>query len=335
MIRKILIKTKLFIFLILNFVFLNSGNVFAEILSDEELLSKHFDFYNMMRGIFSLDNFDSQNVDLFNVKTTMGAITDSMLNAINEWSNTSLYKIFIGIGIFLLFVSFIMSFYQNSLYNENKTMEQYTKMILQLILAFFIIANVLNIASIIVNIFIFVCEQAWSLFRDENNTGMENTVREITLYLMKSHNLHDTGLIDGFWNQIPVMILYLHYLIPWICSIIGKFGLIFAVIKCAYNIFINVMLYPIAAFDCFDNIKHSNFMKYTKNIASSSLQLTIIVLVIYANNMLLSSYMNDMMSQLDNNNVFNFAVMSVVFQLVRMTMASASADSISKQVFGG
>ena len=159
---------------------------------------------------------------------------------------------------------------------------------------------------------------------------------QVTLKILKEAGLDDCDVLNQVLNMFKSAILYLQYLLPWIASIIGKFGILFAVAKVEFNIFVNIMFYPIASFDCFDNIKHSNFMKYTKNIASSSLQLTIIVLVIYANNLLLSNYMNDLMSNLEqNNNIFHLAAISVVFQLVKMTMATSVADSISRQVFGG
>ena len=304
--------------------------------TDYELLENNYDFYTWLRAIFSLDNFDSQEVDLFNIKTTMGAITEALLNGINEWSSSPLYKIFVGIGVFLLFISFFVNFFSKSVNNENVTPEQLTRMILELIVATFIIANVKNIANIIVGLFIFTANQAWSLIQEGSGADYEAEVVQITLKLLKDVELDKCDVLHEVLNAVNGVMLKLQFFLPWIASIIGKFGIIFAVIKAEYNIFINIMLYPIAAFDCFDDIKHSNFMKYTKNIASSSLQLTIIVLVIYANNLLLSNYMTDMLSNLNQgNNTFNLAVMSVVFQLVRMTMATSVADGISKQVFGG
>lgn len=302
--------------------------------SNEELEQKFNFLLTELQDTFGVES--ASDGSIFNTQSMVSQLNGNLSGAVASWGSNTLYNVFVGLGVFLLFVSFIMSFYNNSMNNENKTPQQYTRMALEFILAFFIIANVNKIASIIVNVFIWASDKAWSYGGStSSDSGMAGKVKEIFYAICKNAELEKASVLGISFSGLAAIPLYIKFLIPWLVSLVGKFGILFAVIKCELTIFINTMLYPIAAHDCFDNIKHSNFMKYTKRIAASALELTIIGLVMIASDTLLSSYMSSKLSLVDVDNSFNIGLVAAMFSLCRIVVATSVSSSIATSVFGG
>lgn len=305
--------------------------------TDEELLNMHVFFKNWLYVIFGIENAESDDVNVFNTRAIMEELTNNMQNAVNNFTGNSLYIAFRAIGVFLLIISFVFSFYNTSLNSEGKTMQQYARLIIQFIIAIYLVMNVHEIANLILSIFKYTMTKAWEFADADSAMGneMKEKVDEIFIKLLRAAKADSKDPLAFFFNMFPMLILHIQFLIPWLVSLVGKFGLMFAVVKTEINIFVNIVLYPIAAHDCFENIKQSSFMKYTKKIAAASLELTIIVIVMIASNNMLIEYIKNKMATINENNTFNVGMMAAVFSLAKMVAANSLSSSISNSVFGG
>lgn len=328
---------------------LDSGTASEEDLDKYSVLARNSFFVSMINDIFSLEDANlSSGSELFDTKTVMISFANITIQAITNWGSSPIYSFFLGIGLFILVINFIVNFYNNRMNSEGKTIEQYSRLFFGLLVGIFIVANVNKIVLGLLNLFIFVMEKAWTFMEDplnplktqvraEESTIIFSDAEDIAYTLLVSVHADESTNISNIINggAFSAFMLVFKFFLPWIICVIGKFGILFEVIKNSLMIVVNCMLYPIAAGDCSENIKTSKFMKYTKHIIASVLNLTIIVIVLMGAQFLTSNYAIKLIEQAKAKNVdnmFNIAIIAAVIQLSKTVVIMSSANLASKVI---
>ena len=222
---------------------------------------------------------------------------------------------------------------------ERKTTEQILRMIIQFIISIFIIANIGRFLNMAISMSQFLLNKAILLKNAAGSSGGSASMEdELTLTILKAEGLDKDGILDKFLGMAKAMFLRVKLFLPWIICIFSKLGILFAICKIAIETIVYAMFYPLAAGDCYENIKHSNFMKYTKHIFACLMQLAIIVLILYAANVLLTDIIRDIANKLSGENkadkIFEILVLLTVIQLSKTVVVMSSTSVIAHKAFG-
>lgn len=304
---------------------------------DEKLLSDYSQIRSMIKDMCNTNDNLSED-DIFNSDAMINKMFSAMTSAISSFNNTPLYSALTGLGILILMLNFSFSFYQNMPNIERKTTEQIMRMLFQFIISCFIIANVGRLLNTAIGTSQFLLDKATLLKNGAGNSTSLSIEDEITLLLLKEAGLDKLGILDKVLGAIKAMGLTIKLFLPWIICIFSKLGILFSICKIAIETVVYAMFYPLAAGDCYENIKHSNFMKYTKHIFACLAQLAIIVLILYAANIMLSNVINDIVNKLGTtkkaDTVFEILVLLTVIQLSKTVVVMSSTSVIAHKAFG-
>ena len=304
---------------------------------DEKLLSDYSQIRSMIKDMCNTNDNLSED-DIFNSDAMINKMFSAMTSAISSFNNTPLYSALTGLGILILMLNFSFSFYQNMPNIERKTTEQIMRMLFQFIISCFIIANVGRLLNTAIGTSQFLLNKATLLKNGVGNSASLSIEDEITLLLLKDAGLDKFGILDKILCAIKAMSLTIKLFLPWIICIFSKLGILFSICKIAIETVVYAMFYPLAAGDCYENIKHSNFMKYTKHIFACLAQLAIIVLILYAANIMLSNVVNDIVNKLGTtkkaDTVFEILVLLTVIQLSKTVVVMSSTSVIAHKAFG-
>ena len=324
----------------------DTRNVFGRHYSDEELLNKYKTTRAWVTDICSINDENNNSNNLLNTDAMVKKAFISMKEALDNWGGTSLYSCFVGLGVFILVINFSFNLHHNTINNERKTTEQVMKITGQFVLSIVIIANANNLLKLFVVLFGWVLERA-ILFKNNpigftiDEINQVNIADKLTLFLLREEELDQRSLVTDALGNIPgSMWLNIRLFIPWIICQIGKFGILFSVIKCSIEAMVYGMAYPLAIADCYENIKNSRFMRYTRHIMGSLMQLSIIVLVLFGSQLLINGYVNQIFDSLSHTDsqaagkVFESLVLLTVIQLSKMVVASSASSVIAHKIFG-
>lgn len=304
---------------------------------DAKLLKDFSDIRKMIKDMCNT-NENLSGDDVFNSDAMINKIFSAMTSAISDFNSSPIYSALTGIGILILLINFSFSFYQNMPNIERKTTEQILRMIIQFIISILIIANIGRFLNLAIGVSQFLLNKAIVL---KNGLSAGNSISaedQITLAMIKAEGLDKTGILDQLLGAIKRVGLMLKLFIPWIICLFSKLGILFGIVKIAIETIVYAMFYPLAAGDCYENIKHSNFMKYTKHIFACLMQLAVIVLILYASNRLLINLVEDITSKLsgtkDSDKMFELLVLLTIIQLSRTVVVMSSTSVIAHKAFG-
>lgn len=332
-----------------NFLDTSAGNYFnqkGERLSHDEIIEKYPMLHGMFNDICSIENTNNNDSSILNTDSMMQTIFNSAKETIEKIGNSSIYYCFTGVGIFILVFNFCFSIYDKDSLSDKMTTEQMLKMLFKLIICLFLIVNVKKIMLF----FVLFCQWILKNIIDYKNSGVlsvegidgSSVADDLFVNLIREQGLDKKGWVDekiSFFGQVFLM---LPLTIPWLISFVGKFGIIFAICKSAIEMVSYAVPYPIAAGDCYENIKNSRFMSYTKQIFACSLQISIIVIITMVSQVLLQDVLKSIfenMTKLSTAQVSSTKVFSSIFllsaiQLSRMAVVLSSAPIIASKVAG-
>lgn len=310
-----------------------------QIMGDEKLLKEYAQIRKMIKDMCSTNEGLSDD-DIFNSDAMINKMYTGMIEAINEFQSSPVYSCLVGVGIFILLINFSFSFYQNMPNIERKTHEQIMKMLFQFILALFIILNIgafLNLAIVLSQ---WLLNNAIILKNGQGGFGTDgqSIADTLTIKILKEAGLDNESVLDKFLGFFKGMVITITLFLPWIVCLCAKLGILFSIAKNSIETIVYAMFYPIAAGDCYENIKHSNFMKYTKHIFGCLMQLAIIVLIMYASNILLKNIIDEIVNNLSTastfNKIFEILVLLTIIQLSKTVVVMSSTSVIAHKAFG-
>lgn len=315
-------------------------------MSDDEILNdKRFSFIrSMIVDICSIEETNNNSSSILNTDSLMDKMFQGAINSINRLSSSSIYFCFQGIGIFLLIFHFCFSIYENNSITDRMTVEQTFKLFYRFIISLMVVLNLKLLLNLLISFSSFILHNTINY----KNSGASSTnvnsdqsvVNQVFINLIRANGLDKSGVLDKFASTITQIGLLIPLIIPWLLSFVAKFGILFSIAKNAIEMVAYAAMYPIAAGDCYDNIKNSRFFGYTKAIFGCALQMAVIVIILMASNILLTDILNSILgelSKIDQENtskVFSTLILLTVMQLSKMAVVTSASSVIANKVVG-
>ena len=316
-----------------------------DIMTDDKLLEKYGAIRSMVKEICAITSEeDKTNTAFDSIDNFIINISNISIEALNNWSKSSIYYLFLGCGFLITVISYVISFYHSNVNGDDKTMEQYIRLSFSLLLSCFIIFNINKLLQFMLMFFQWIME---NIINFKNNSGdiydastgvRYDVADQITIVLLKENGLDKDGTLQYFLNAINAIGLQVKLLIPWLIAVAGKFGIIFAIANNSIQIFLYACLLPMGVGDCVENFKNSRLLKYLKHIASHLLQQSVIILTLIASQVLMKGYIDDLfagaLAESSGNNLFNIIIIMCILSLVKMVVANSSSRTIAGHVIG-
>lgn len=326
-------------------------------LSDEDkekvgAISNFQTFTDMIADIFSVTDYDSfkengETIKTFSVYNILKKVASACSKIIDQFNRSSLYSLFVFIGFLFLFINFSIDYYNSSYNSDGRTLEQNLKLGIKLIVSLFIIVNVSAFSKFLINFFIYVLDFVWKFTQsgtiviDEGLTSSSSalsTAENISYTILMDAGCIDESLTGIVTNSFSSIGLTIKFFVPWLCSIVGNLGVMFAIFKCSFEILAYGFFYPIAAGDITENLRTSNFMRYTKHLLSAVLKLSIIVVILLIAQTLTKSFFtdikNDALSAGGKTNYFELAAIAGVLQISKFVACNSLTDRIASSIAG-
>lgn len=319
----------------------------SDILSDDEILQNFKDLRDQIADMSTFDNDDKLDENsIFNTDNMLKKVFDGCIDALNTWSNSSLYYYFVGIGILIFTINFVLGIYQNNLNHERKSVEQIVRLMFQCVISLIIILNINNLLKFFLIFFRWILENVISF----KNSGANNfnitdvndisVADELTIHLVRESDLDSEGVLEKVFSGIGASFLRLKLFVPWLLCVVSKVGILLGIFKNAFEIIQYSFLFPLAAGDCFDNIKQSRFMRYSKKIMSCLLQMSIISLTAFSSKLLLNGFVNEIFTELSitkdqsANKIFTTFFVLCAIQISRTVVINTSSSIIASKALG-
>lgn len=306
-------------------------------MNDEALLSDpRFGLIRMFINDICNANTSDEGGGILNTQSLIQQTFSDARGAIESISGGALYHCFLGIGMFILIFSFCFSIYERNTITDKMTLEQMLKLMFKFIISLFIILNCKTFLSFILQLASSVLGN--SLSGSGSSANNVNVANSVFLTLIRTAGLDKNGILDKITGAIAQIGLIVPLFLPWLLTYVAKFGVIMAILKCAIELVVYTVPYPMAAGDCYDNIKNSRFMSYSRVVFGAALQMAVIALILYASDKLLVNIMGSVLQMLSGeqnmSKIFSILFMLTAIQLSKMAVVMSSASTIANRAVG-
>lgn len=319
-----------------------------------QLINNHQTLINYITEIFSVtddtgDTADNAN-NVFSTYNLMKNITLVCINALQKYNQSSLYFLFSFVGILFVFVNYAINFFQNSYNSEGKTMEQYIRMAFQVIFSMFLVCSVSKIAEFFLIFFRYILDFVWNFARsgtlviDQPEELGLTAAQDIAYNILVGEGITAVGggmdVLANIMQMLPYALLCIKFFIPYLICVVGKFGILFAIMKNCVEVLTHCFLFPIAAGDVNENLRQSKLVKYSKHILAGSLNLSVIVLILLVCQVITNGFIKTLIDQATaagnsaNVNYFEVSFIMAVLQVVKVVACNGTAKQISGHVAG-
>ena len=315
-----------------------------------QILVEQNGFVSMISEIFSVNN-DSTNIDedsnnIFSTYNLMMDIRKVLISSLQKFNSSSLYILFCFVGTLFVVINYSINFYQSSYNFEGKTIEQYIRLSFQVIFSLFLVYASSRLSEFFLNFFGYILDFVWGFTKSGTlviNQPSElgfTPAQDIAYDILVEEGLAASSkdVLKFFVNSISIMWLKMQFFIPWIVSMLGKFGVLFAILSNAIELLVHCFLLPIAAGDVNENIRQSKLIKFSKHIMASALNLSVIVLIILAIQVISYDFVQEMFDKARSiggrANITQLAFIMAIIQVVKAVACNSTAKQISGRVFG-
>lgn len=269
--------------------------------------------------------------------------TGLAFNTLEDITQGNLYMIFETIGLILLTIYFLLEFSGNYSFNLSSTNKPSTDEIIKYFIKFiFSIMFFLNMKYILY-FMLFLSEAAFN--QAVNTLAIENinmSVDVVDKVLTASGYVKGASMVDFIRYNLPATIsIVFSFAIPWLIGLVCNFLLVYVILSRIVNIVVQGAISPIAMADIFgngNNIRDTKAWGYVRHFAGLCFQSVVIVVILYAVNALIGTYVTQLVEGLNNTinfgDLVNLAIQITVLKVVQVGSAMGSAN-IANRLFGG
>ena len=272
--------------------------------------------------------------------------------------SSTLYSVFIAIGVVLLTVYFLMDLSTRDILDNtgNKdTVEQLTKPFIKWILCIIFIMNIKWVLLMLLGLSQGAYNQATKadiniVFNDTNAFSSPDSVGELNteqvideIFEMigyeETEGFHPLKSTANAMRQLPLIIAFL---IPWLVSIVCDGLLVYVILSRIVNIAIQGAMAPIAMADAYSgnsngSIRDTRAWAYIKNFASLCFQSVVISLTLIIVNAIIVVFISRIFGAMSNplNTIgwwMNTAVQMTILKMVQVGTVMGSAQK-AKELF--
>ena len=316
---------------------------------------------SMLNVIFRSPTTSKDQEDPSSILQPYGMLDESVVivyRALEGIYSSTLYSVFIAIGVVLLTVYFLMDLSTRDILDNtgNKdTVEQLTKPFIKWILCIIFIMNIKWVLLMLLGLSQGAYNQATKadiniVFNDTNAFSSPDSVGELNteqvideIFEMigyeETEGFHPLKSTANAMRQLPLIIAFL---IPWLVSIVCDGLLVYVILSRIVNIAIQGAMAPIAMADAYSgnsngSIRDTRAWAYIKNFASLCFQSVVISLTLIIVNAIIVVFISRIFGAMSNplNTIgwwMNTAVQMTILKMVQVGTVMGSAQK-AKELF--
>lgn len=269
--------------------------------------------------------------------------TELALSTMEDITQGKMYTAFEAIGMILMTIYFLLEFsgnYSFNLSSNNKpSMEEIIKYCIKFIICVIFFLNIKYI------LYFMLCLSEMAFHQAVNTLSIENVTMSIDVVdkvLLASGYVKEASVLDFITHNLPAMMsIIFSFAIPWLIGIVCNFLLVYVILSRIVNIVVQGAIAPIAMADIFgagNNIRDTRAWGYVRNFAGLCFQSVVIVVILYAVNSLIGTYVAQLVDGLNNAVSFwqlvNLGIQITVLKVVQVGSAMGSAH-MAKGLFSG
>lgn len=215
---------------------------------------------NMLKDICGPNIFssiyDTLSVNLFSSSGKFSIVLDAI---------RMLYNVIMPIGVFVMFIYFIVSL-EDTLSSENFTWEQLWKKLAMLLVAKIVMEHGFELMELLFSI-------GMAIAAEVNNAVMGGDIQELTF--------DANAMIDGFRAELGMtgllkvladIILFIYLLFPWLLSWLMQLAISLICYSRVIEIYVRAVMAPIALSDFYHGGLQSTGWRFLKSFFAVSLQ---------------------------------------------------------------
>ena len=290
-------------------------------LSNFDTLSK------MMTDIFSFDRQMGDN-SLNDTGSLLYELIESALVKFDDFTNSTMYRYIQGLALLFLMINFMIKLYEDNQFNFED--EMMTKEIMRscvyFVFALLIIILLKYYVKFLLSFFRFLVDKMITL-RTNNDLGaveaLTNTIKPKTVayYILQDSKLvGSSSLIQEVAIRSKEASLRSMYMFPWVLTWISKVGELIIVFLNSTLLIVYGTFYSISMFNVLNDLKTSNFLKYSRHLTAIAVEEVVIIGVIYISEIMLNPFMNRILNNIaSGNSNLSFVSMAIIVTAVSFT----------------
>lgn len=281
----------------------------------------------MMTDIFSFDRNMGDN-SLNDTGSLLYELIESALVKFDDFTNSTMYRYIQGLALLFLMINFMIKLYEDNQFNFEG--EMMTKEIMRscvyFVFALLIIILLKYYVKFLLSFFRFLVDKMITL-RTNNDLGtveaLTSTIKPKTVayYILQDSKLVGSGsLIQEVAIRSKEASLRSMYMFPWILTWISKVGELIIVFLNSTLLIVYGTYYSISIFNVLNDIKTSNFLKYSRFITAIAVEEVVIIGVIYISEIMLNPFMNRILNNIaSGKSDLSFVSMAIIVTAVSFT----------------
>lgn len=222
---------------------------------------------NMLKDICGPDIFssiyDTLSVNLFSSSGKFSIVLDAI---------RMLYNVVMPIGVFVMFIYFIVSL-EDTLASENFTWEQLWKKLAMLLVAKIVMEHGFELMELLFNVGMAIAAKI-------NNAVVGEDIQELTFDAKAMIESFRAELgMTGLLKVLADIILFIYLLLPWLLSWLMRLAISLICYSRVIEIYVRAVMAPIALSDFYHGGLQSTGWRFLKSFFAVSLQGATILLI--------------------------------------------------------
>ena len=281
----------------------------------------------MMTDIFSFDRQMGDN-SLNDTGSLLYELIESALLKFDDFTNSTMYRYIQGLALLFLMINFMIKLYEDNQFNfEDEIMtKEIMRSCVYFVFALLIIILLKYYVKFLLSFFRFLVDKMMTL-RTNNDLGtveaLTNTIKPKTVayYILQDSKLVGSGsLIQEVAIRSKEASLRSMYMFPWILTWISKVGELIIVFLNSTLLIVYGTYYSISIFNILNDIKTSNFLKYSRFITAIAVEEVVLIGVIYISEIMLNPFMNRILNNIaSGKSDLSFVSMAIIITAVSFT----------------
>ena len=281
----------------------------------------------MMTDIFSFDRQMGDN-SLNDTGSLLYELIESALLKFDDFTNSTMYRYIQGLALLFLMINFMIKLYEDNQFNfEDEIMtKEIMRSCVYFVFALLIIILLKYYVKFLLSFFRFLVDKMMTL-RTNNDLGtveaLTNTIKPKTVayYILQDSKLVGSGsLIQEVAIRSKEASLRSMYMFPWILTWISKVGELIIVFLNSTLLIVYGTYYSISIFNILNDIKTSNFLKYSRFITAIAVEEVVLIGGIYISEIMLNPFMNRILNNIaSGKSDLSFVSMAIIITAVSFT----------------
>ena len=281
----------------------------------------------MMTDIFSFDK-NMGDSSLNDTGNLLYELIETALVKFDEFTESTMYRYIQGLALLFLMINFMIKLYDDNQFNfeDEMMIKEMMRSCIYFVFALLIILMLKYYVKFLLSFFRFLIDRM-IILRTNNDLGVVESLtstikpKTVAYYILQDSKLVGSGsLIQEVAIRSKEASLRSMYMFPWILTWISKVGELIIVFLNSTLLIIYGTYYSISLFNILNDVKTSNFLKYSRYITAIAIEEVVIIGVIYISDIMLNPFMNRILNNIaSGKSDLSFVSMAIIVTAVSFT----------------